>query len=123
MTKNALREAAFNNPPVKRVEFEYNGQGFELLAPTVRRRRDILQKQEKDNPSLLDIQIWVAIECTVEPGTTTRIFEDTDLEAFENMTMNGFIDAVGEHCLELINVVTPSKKAKASTSKTPTSSS
>ena len=110
MNKDELRSAAFKSPPVKRIPFEYNGTKFELVSPTVAERRTILQKPNKDNPSMLDIQIWVAIMCTVVPGTTTKVFEETDVASFENMTMEGFLDECSPYCLELINATKTPKE-------------
>ena len=122
MSRDDLRSTAFNNPPRKRTPFEYGGSEFELLAPTVSKRKYILQKSRSDTPTILDIQIWTCIECTVEPGTTNRIFDDKDLESFENMTMNGFLDQASPHCLTLMNVDKPAKEASASSKETSTNS-
>jgi len=122
MSKGDLRSAAFNNPPRKRIPFKYNDQDFELLAPTVSKRKFILQKSKSDEPSILDIQIWTCLECTVLPGTTEKVFEETDHETFENMSMNGFLDQAARHCLALMNVDKSAKEASASSKETSTSS-
>lgn len=104
--RDSLRSAAFQGTPAKRIPLQYNGCDFELLAPTVKLRKLIMGKAKRESsPSILDMHEWVAIYCTVEPGTDTRIFDETDFETFENMQMGAFLDIVGEHTPALLNVV------------------
>lgn len=101
-----LREQLLQSPPRKRVEVEFQGAKAELLAPTVKQRKEILKKAGSGDGTgtLLDLQTWVAIYCTVSPGTNTRVFEDTDVDVLENMATGGFLDIVGENMLALLNV-------------------
>ena len=112
MNRDELRSVAFKSPQAKRVLIKYQDTDFELLAPTVSERAQILRKPGKDNPSILDLNIWIAIFCTVTPGTTERVFEETDEEAFQNMQMGGFLDTVGEHSTTLLNIQSSPKNVK-----------
>lgn len=109
MSVQELRSAAFKNPTRKRIKFKYNDCEFELLAPTVAIRKKIFHKTKKENPQILDLQVWTAIFCTVEPGTTTPIFTEEDENSFEEMTMEGFLDTVGSHIPELLNLISSPK--------------
>lgn len=103
--RDELRSIALKSPPRKRVPVEYAGAEFELLSPTILERKMILEKAKKDgeSASMFEIAEWAAIYCTVIPGTTEKIFEETDIATFGNMGVNGFLDRVIEAIPELLN--------------------
>lgn len=106
MTRDELRSAALKSPPRKRVPVEYNGVQFELLAPTILQRKQILEKARSpgaDSASIFEMAEWAAIYCTVIPGTKERIFEDTDQATLSEQAVNGFIDKVVESLPALLN--------------------
>jgi hypothetical protein len=118
--RDELRSAAFKNPDRLRIPFKFNEKDFELLSPTVAQRREILKRSKRADaatPTILDMQEWTAIFCTVVPGTCERVFEETDHGSFEEMSMGGFLDTVGSHTFSLLNLTSEKEQkqdAKAS---------
>lgn len=111
--RNKLRSAALKSPERKRVEINYNGEVFELLAPLVHERKEILRKAkigDGKDPTILDMSEWVAIICTVIPGTTEKVFDETDIEAFRNMGMGGFVDKVSAKAPLLLGFASEEEK-------------
>lgn len=111
--RNKLRSAALKNPERKRIQLEYMGETYELLAPLVHERKSIMINSKKagnSEPTILDMAEQVAIICTVIPGTNEKVFEPEDIEAFRNSTMGAFLDKISPKIPALLNLASEEEK-------------
>ena len=97
--RDNLRSAALASKPRKRVKFTYNDQEFELLAPTVGQYIEISKKSN----TAVDSSIWTLIKLTVEPGSMTTVFEDTDYNTFLGQSLDGFMVAAKDALVEVLS--------------------
>lgn len=107
--RDRLRTAAFSTEgAVKSTILNFNGEEFELKAPTVGLRQDLLKKATVDGAlDPIELYIWLAIECSCEPGTKNKIFADTDYNTFKGLYSGGFLDELIEVCPTLLNINKP----------------
>ncbi len=103
-TRSLLRSAALQSKPMRRSSFEYNGQVFEVVAPTVRERREAT-KESKDAAGVLDETKFIyllLISCVVVPGTDDKVLDRTDFDSFMEARDQDFAEAAAPVLTELL---------------------
>lgn len=89
MNRDELRSKllAQSGNPIEVIEFK--GIKVDFLRPTLKQRADIARSNEKDTFGFI---FSIIKECCRVPGTSERIFEDADREAFDNCQSGTFFD-------------------------------
>jgi hypothetical protein len=121
--RDALREKALAGREAKAVLVEFEGEQYEIRAPSVRARNKILEKAgayaaaaDKSGKKQVDaaaLQVAAVIACTYAPRTEEeirqgvepeRVFDDSDFEVLVNKPAGDITDALGEVAIKLVNV-------------------
>jgi len=88
---------------------EWAGEKYEVRAPSLRMEAEIKDAaglKPGDPKSVtfraaLKLRALTVIRCTYEPGTTVLVFEEADLDGFEQQGDGGFVDALYTAAVEL----------------------
>lgn len=97
--RDAIRSQIFASKGVKSKEIDFFGTRIEIRQP---RLKDIISAQEtKDRHNAV---VGALISYAYVPGTDTKLFDDTDAEAFLNMPFGADLLRVSEALGELSNV-------------------
>lgn len=118
-TRDRLRAATLGEKRVfRRVEVEYGGNKFELRQPSIRMRQRMNSKCTDGKVFEFEMFVLYAIiECTYVPGTDERVFGDADFDTIVDAPPGGFLDALIEAILPLLNVEDERKKKSPTTRK------
>lgn len=105
---------------------EYEGEKIEVRQPSVRARSAILKAAkalsgDKDRIELDALQVTSVIECCFDPESGLAIFEEADRTSMQGQPAGGFVDALSEVALRLMNVDT--KEVAKNSERTPSDSS
>lgn len=91
----------------------YDGIEVEIKEPSVKDWGEILEKvtsgstdEENKGMDFKEYLIWSVICCSYVPGTSIRVFEDTDYETFLGKPKSGFITEFSDIAGELMRVDT-----------------
>lgn len=105
-TRDELRSAAFKGKPKKRAKFSYEGNDYELVAPTVGEFVKISDKSK----NTVDTSVWSLIYLTVIPGTLDKVFEDTDYNTFMGQSLDGLMISAKDALVEVLSGVQEDEK-------------
>lgn len=106
-TRKSIRDALLGKAPeFKKEVAEYNGVKVEIRQPTMKSRREIMNRaqDEKGKTDLFEFLVWAVIENTYVEGSDEKVFEDTDYESLMSRPAGGFMDKFGEVAASLMNV-------------------
>ena len=112
-TRDEIRSATVGSPKIFRKEIlEHNGTKIEFRQPTVRTRKEINDRSQKDAEGdnvigkidLWSFMVWSVIYCSFVPGTNEKVFEDGDFENLMEQPAGGFVDEFSTKVGELMNV-------------------
>ena len=111
MTTKSIRDQIRAATLGEKAEFrnevvDYNGIKVELRQPTVKARKQIMDKAVKDNGNIdiLMFMTWGVIYNTYVPDTNDLVFEDADFDAMMEKPTGGFLDKFGAKISELLNI-------------------
>lgn len=106
-----LRGRIFQTTKRKTKTAEYNGDVFELRAPTNAQRTDLAEKCIIDGKvNNLKWMILTVIELTYIPGTDEKVFTTEDYDGLANMEAGGLLDVLSDAANELLNISIETKK-------------
>lgn len=115
--KEALRSGALRSRPAKSKTVDFEGQKYEVRAPSVRSRAQILrragvldEKKKETDPGRM--QVAAVIACTFDPESGERVFEEADFEALLEDPAGGVVDALAAPALEFLNTSNDKAGAK-----------
>lgn len=103
--RNTLRSATVGSKKeFKRTQVEYAGHTFEFIQPTLRERKDIVNKCISDTGNIdpITLQVEAVINLTVIPDTTERVFDSADREDMYGRPTGSFIDVFAEKAVEIL---------------------
>lgn len=96
-----LRQGIFANAQKQqRRPFTFNGVQVEFLQPLV----GSMFNQQSDDGDKKSFIIMTMIKNTVAPGTSDRVFEDTDYDSIMELPMTAEIQQVTTIVQELMNI-------------------
>ena len=111
MTTKTLRDQIRAATLGEKSEFKneivtYNGVKVELRQPTVKVRKDLMDKSmnEEGKINVLMFMTYGVIYNTYLPSTNELIYEGTDLDAMMEKPVGGFLDIFGERVANLLNI-------------------
>lgn len=88
----------------RRESVEFEGDAFEFIQPTLGERKSIVASVRNEDGEVDDIALMVesVIALTVVPGTTDRVFEDTDRESMLGMPSGSFVEKFAEKAVQVL---------------------
>lgn len=127
--REALRNLGLKTRAPKTETVKFDGAEYEVRAPSVRLRAQILikagvaeaaqnakkaaaDKQPEKPQDLAKLQITAVIMCTFVPGTDERVFEDADFDQLANDPAGGLSDALAEPAIKFLNASMDKDAAK-----------
>ncbi len=117
MSRDTLRTAAFKSRAARTETVTFDGETFEIHAPTVRTRARILERagltsSDEKKRDAGKLYAAAVLYCTFVPGTNDRLFEDGDFETLLDDQAGGLVDALAEVAVKFLNVASDSVAAK-----------
>ncbi|QDP62304.1 MAG: hypothetical protein Unbinned8472contig1000_4 [Prokaryotic dsDNA virus sp.] len=97
-TRDELRSVATASKERRREKFSFGGKDFEVLAPTVGEYMKIKRKSKDTD----DLSVWAMIFLLVVPGTTERVFDDTDYNMFMNQGFDGILSSAQDALISVL---------------------
>lgn len=123
--RDALRGAALKSRVANSLVVEFEGNQYEVRAPSVRDRSSVFalagvldvdaSSKKKGQPVRVDsarLQVAAVVQCTFVPGGDERLFELSDFEALLNEPAGGLVDALAEPALKFLNTSDDKDAAK-----------
>lgn len=88
----------------RRETVEFDGDTFEFIQPTLGERKSIVSSVRDADGNVDEIALMVesVIALTVVPGTTERVFEDTDREGMLEMPSGSFVEKFAEKAVQVL---------------------
>lgn len=125
--RDSLRSAGLKSRPAKSQIVKFDGNEYEVRAPSVRQRGQILVKAgiaasaapdksgkpaEPKAPDMARLQVVAVIASTYAPGTDERVFEDADFDGLADSNSGDLVDALAEPALAFLNASMDKEAAK-----------
>ncbi|MCK5604287.1 hypothetical protein KAR91_20530 [Candidatus Pacearchaeota archaeon] len=111
MTTKTLRDQIRAATLGEKSEFKneivtYNGVKVELRQPTVKVRKDLMDKSmnEDGKINVLMFMTYGVIYNTYIPDTNELVYEETDFDAMMDKPVGCFLDSFGEKISNLLNI-------------------
>jgi hypothetical protein len=114
-TRKEIRDALMGaKSEFKKEVVKFNGVEVEIRQPTVKSRKEIMERATKNGEiSTFEFLVWAVIESTFVKGTDEKVFEYEDYDSLVSKPVGGFMDKFGEIASNLMNVEEDvGKKAK-----------
>jgi hypothetical protein len=108
-TRDEIRKATLGRSRKLRSKVvNVDGVEIEVRQPTVRGRSEIMRRAkamggDTDRVDIGEMQVTAMIECCYVPGTSDRVFGDTDRDALLDAP-SGAYDELATVAMELMNV-------------------
>lgn len=103
--RDQMRAATVGAPRTfKRTEVEYNGILFEFVQPSLRKRKEIVEKCTGEDGKVDSIGLMVesVIALTVVPGTDERVYDEADRAELVDMPSGSFVDEFAEKAVQVL---------------------
>jgi hypothetical protein len=113
MSKQSLRESTLGKKPQFRKELVViGGETFEVRAPSIRKRNDILSsagvrpgaKDADQKLNAAELAVLSVIALTYDPTTGEEVYDIADKEELLDQPTGGFVDILSAACMRLLNV-------------------
>lgn len=104
LRKKLLTKTVGAKKQFKRISFEYEGDVFEFLEPTIAERREIMKKVKDKDGNFDDVEFMVqAIILTcVEPNSNDKLFDQTHVESMLSQPAGSFVTDFGMKAVEVL---------------------
>lgn len=107
--RDKIRSATLGSQPqfkTKRVEI--NGAEVELRQPSIKDRREILNKCMNGDGTvdMMEFQIRSIMHCARDPETGGMVFEEEDYDVIMSNPTHSWVDELGQAVQEVMNVDT-----------------
>lgn len=87
----------------KTIEIDYQGETVVFKQPSLRQRKDIINKSIGDNKEVdgVSLQVWALIALSHD-AEGNKVFDEADYEALMEKPAGSFVDIFGENALKLL---------------------
>lgn len=105
--RDKIRAATLGKPTqFKSKTFTYEGVDVEFRQPNLRDRQLLITKSRNKagDFDFVEFLVWSVISNTYVPGTTEKVFEESDYDAMIAKNSGSFVDKFGAEIAELLNV-------------------
>lgn len=116
--REALRASALKTRQPRKAVVEFEGQTYEVRAPTVKQRSEILERAgvlDEKKAKKTDtgrMQVVAVVSCTFDPESGERVFENADIEALLEDPAGGIVDALSVPAIAFLNASNDKDAAK-----------